>query len=547
MSRYYVTTPLYYVNDKPHIGHAYTEIAADTVARYRRFKGDEVFFLTGTDEHGQKIEQAAKKVGMSAKDFADQVVPQFLEVWKRLDISYDYFLRTTEERHIRTVQKVLSILFEKQDIYLSEYSGWYCIPCETFWTETQLEQQKQEARSKKQENTEGIIVCLDCKRPIEEITEKNYFFRLSKYQQWLIDYIQSHPKFIQPSTRREETLSFLKQPLNDLCISRPKERLEWGIPIPFSDNHVTYVWFDALVNYISGVDYLDYLNSRLTTYDSRLFLKFWPADLHLIGKDILRPHAVYWPIMLHALGMEPPKQVFVHGWWTIQEEKISKSKGNRVDPIDVCGRYGVDVFRYFLLREVTFGLDGAYSETALTLRFNSDLANDLGNLFHRSLTMVEKYFDGKVPQIRQRDDGRGTKDEKEYIPEDLVKLLQTLPERLDQAMEGLDFARALSAIWECINRANKLIEETKPWVLDKEKDRKGLSQIIYFLVDLLRVITLAVAPFMPQAAAKMWKQLNLSSRLEAMSFQDLALGKTIGGFLVNKGEPLFPRLEVKKG
>lgn len=524
MNRYYLTTPLYYVNDKPHIGHAYTEIAADTVARYRRFKGDEVFFLTGTDEHGQKIEQAAKKAGMPAKDFADQVVPRFVEAWKLLGIRYDYFLRTTEPRHIQTVQKVLAVLFEKQDIYLSEYSGWYCTPCETFWTETQLKEQKE-------------IICLDCKRPIEKITEKNYFFRLSKYQQWLIDYIQSYPKFIQPSTRREEVLSFLKQPLNDLCISRPNERLQWGIPIPFSKGHVTYVWFDALLNYITGVDYLSSLDEpRATSHESR-FLKFWPADLHLIGKDILRPHAVYWPIMLHALGLEPPKRVFAHGWWTMQEEKMSKSKGNIVDPVDVCQRYGVDGFRYFLLREVTFGLDGTYSEGALTSRFNSDLANDLGNLFHRSLTMVEKYFGGKVPQVRQQ----------LRIPKDLINLVRSLPQKLDQAMEDLDFARALSAIWECVNRANKEIEEVKPWVLDKEKDQEGLSQIIYFLVDILRVVTIAVAPFMPRAAAKMWKQLNLPLQLETMSFQDLTLGKTMGGFHVNKGEPLFPRLETKKG
>ncbi len=545
MSRYYVTTPLYYVNDKPHIGHAYTEIAADAITRYRRFKGDEVFFLTGTDEHGQKIEQAAKKAGIVPKEFADQVAPRFVEAWKLLGIRYDYFLRTTEARHIQTVQKVLSLLFEKGDIYISEYEGWYCTPCETFWTETQLEGQKVESGKWKVD----APVCLDCKRPIEKITEKNYFFRLSKYQEWLIDYIQSHPKFIQPSTRREEVLSFLKQPLNDLCISRPRERLEWGIPIPFSQNHVTYVWFDALLNYISGINYLGYLENQSTTHyplSTIRFQKFWPADLHLIGKDILRPHAVYWPIMLHALGLEPPKRVFAHGWWMMQEEKMSKSKGNIVDPVDVCARYGTDVFRYFLLREVTFGLDGAYSEGALTSRFNSDLANDLGNLFHRTLTMVERYYGGKVPPIEQKQKTGSKKQEKTYIPEDLIILLRSLPDQLDQAMEDLDFARALSAIWECVNRANKLIEEVKPWVLDKENDREGLSQVIYFLVDLLRIITLAVAPFMPHAAEKMWKQLNLPLKLEEMSFQDLTLGKTIGGFQVNKGEPLFPRLDIKK-
>ncbi len=549
MSKFYLTTPLYYVNDKPHIGHAYTEIAADALARFRRLKTDEVFFLTGTDEHGLKIDQAAQKAGMTPKHFADQVVQRFLEAWKRLGISYDDFLRTTEIRHTRTVENVLKILYEKGDIYLSEYEGWYCTPCETFWTEIQLKGEGQGARGKGQEEEQEQkgLVCLDCKRAVERIKEKNYFFRLSKYQRWLIDYIRSHPRCIQPSTRRQEILSFLEQPLNDLCISRPKERLQWGIPIPFSNDHVTYVWFDALINYITAVDYLEYLEgSRVKGQGSRemRFTKFWPADVHLIGKDILRPHAVYWPIMLNALGVEIPKQIFAHGWWTLPthttdgqagagQEKISKSKGNIVDPMEVTERYGVDVFRYFLLREVPFGQDGTYSEEALIQRFNSDLANDLGNLFHRTLTMVEKYFNGIVPSAK------GTS----RIPQDLESLIRSLPEELDHTMENLDFSSALGALWRRINRANKFIEEVKPWALEKANDMEGLSQVIYRLVDLLRIVTIALFPFMPHAAGKMWEQLNLDGMIQKSQLKDLTVGRTASGIKIRKGEPLFPRIE----
>jgi len=496
-NKFYVTTPLYYVNASPHIGHSYTTIAADTLARYmrRQLGKDNVWLLTGTDEHGQKIQKAADEAKLSPPEFCDKMVGQFKGLWQKLNISYDDFIRTTEDRHVHTVQRVLEILYKKGDIYEDKYEGWYCTPCETFWIESQLVDKN----------------CPDCKRPVEKISETNFFFRLSKYQDWLIKYIESHREFIRPDVRYNEVLSFLKlNKLTDLCISRPKERLSWGIPLPFSLKHVTYVWFDALINYISAVGYFDTFGN----YKS----KWWPADLHLIGKDILRQHAVYWPIMLHALEIELPKTVFAHGWWMIQDTKMSKSRGNVVNPIEMVEKYGIDVYRYFLLRDVPFGLDGNFSEEAIIKRFNSDLANDLGNLVYRTLTMAEKYFSGKIP-AKLTYTGRALEIEEKI--KGLGAVISANP-----GLKGPDynFSGPLASIWEVINLANKYVEEAKPWNLAKENRTTELEAFIRILVDVIRATAAQINPFMPETAESITVQLG----------QDK----------INKGKPLFPRIDV---
>jgi methionyl-tRNA synthetase len=494
--KFYITTPLYYVNASPHIGHSYTTIAADTLARYmRRILGNQnVWLLTGTDEHGQKIQRAAEAAGLNPQEFSDKMVLQFKNLWKDLNVSYNDFIRTTEERHTKTVQRVLEILYKKGDIYEAKYEGWYCTPCETFWTETQIQNQS----------------CPDCKRPLEKISEINYFFRLSKYQKWLIEYINSHQDFIKPASRYQEMLSFLElNQLTDLCISRPRERLSWGIPIPFSPQHVVYVWFDALINYISAVGEFDSKDQ----YNSR----WWPAELHLIGKDILRQHAIYWPIMLYALNIELPKTIFAHGWWLIGETKMSKSRGNVVSPVEMANRFGIDVYRYFLLRDVPFGLDGNFSEEAIIKRLNSDLANDLGNLVYRTLTMIEKYFEGEVPQ-------GGVEVETRQANAIGIKI-----EHVDQKLASnlgitdYNFSAALENIWELINMANKYIEDTKPWNLVKADKLDELKAFIIILVGVLRKVAGAIYPFMPQTAESINEQLGTDK--------------------IKKGKPLFPRIE----
>lgn len=507
-NKFFITTPIYYVNALPHIGHSYTNIAGDSLARFMRQKlneqvlGEKVWFLTGTDEHGQKIQKAADEAKLNPQEFVDKVVVQFKNLWEKLNISHNDFIRTTENRHISCVRQVLNILYKSGDIYQAKYEGWYCTPCETFWTETQITAES----------------CPDCQRKLEKISEANFFFKLSKYQDWLLRYIQDNPLFVRPQIRYNEVLAFLKlNKLSDLCISRPKERLSWGIPLPFSEEHVTYVWFDALINYISAVGRFNEQNQ----YES----VWWQPDVnivHLIGKDILRHHAVYWTIMLHALGIKIPDTIFAHGWWLIADTKMSKSRGNVVSPLEMADKFGIDTYRYFLLRDVPFGLDGNFSEGAIIKRFNSDLANDLGNLVYRTLTMIEKYFQGNIPQI----DILNMQDER---AKKTIEKMQTLSDTDTNeinpclnAIRDFNFGLALEEIWELINMANKYIEETKPWVLSKDNKIDTLKAFIRLLVEVIRRVSQSLKPFMPQTA-----QLILDQ---------------IGNDVVKKTKPLFPRI-----
>lgn len=505
---FYLTTPIYYVNDIPHIGHAYTTIAADVMCRYKRMKGYDVFFLTGTDEHGQKIEQSASAKGLTPKQLADRTVVNFQDLWKALGISNDDFIRTTEDRHRRTVQAIFSKLLDQGDIYKGTYEGWYCVPCETYVPESSMGDDK---------------TCPDCRRPLQKMQEESYFFRASKYVDQLLAYYEKNLKGVMPKSRYNEIVSFLRSGVRDQSISRTT--LKWGIPVPGDDKHVVYVWFDALINYVTACGYID---------DPEKFAKYWPSVHHLVGKDIIRFHCVVWPIMLLAMGVNPPVSVFAHGWWTVEGEKMSKSRGNVVDPFEMVERYGRDPFRYFLLREVPFGLDGDFSEAALVGRINSDLANDLGNLLNRTLQMIDNFCGGDVPAVSEPGD----------IEREIRDLAARTVDDVDGKISDFAFDEALKSIWALIGRGNKYIDETMPWKLAKEGREEDLKMVLNTLYDILRLSALLVSPFVPDTASRLWDQLGLEGNPADLSIDGFAWGERISGQKVKKGKVLFPRIDL---
>jgi len=510
--KFYITTPIYYVNDVPHIGHAYTTIAADVMARFKRLDGYEVFFLTGTDEHGQKVQQAAENLKVSPQEHVDKLHQRFKELWVKLNISNSDFIRTTEERHKVVVCNILQTLFDRDEIYRDSYEGWYCTPCERFWTEKDL-----------QDNN-----CPECRRKVEKIKEHNYFFRMSKYQEWLVDKIKNDPHFILPASRRNEVLGFLDKPLEDLCISRPKSRLPWGIPLPFDEDYVTYVWFDALINYISVHGSLAEIKNS----------SYWPAQHHTVGKDILTTHAVYWSTMLKAIGLEPPKNIFAHGWWTVNGCKMSKSLHNVVEPNQLADQFGVDVIRYFLLREVPFGLDGDFSHKALIGRLNSDLANNLGNLLNRTINMMKKYFEGVIPIPS------------ETAEEDTVlenKAREVINE-VHKLYEELSFNKILQKIWELVDTTNQYIDKTGPWNLVKtDEGKERLKTVMYNAAESLRVLGVLLFPFMPKSCESLMLQLGVQQQIEEQGMTSLnKWGNLTSGTQTQKAKQLFPRIEDKQ-
>lgn len=509
MKSFYITTPIYYPSAKLHIGHAYCTTIADAVARFHRLLGEDVFFLTGSDEHGQKIEDTAKAAGVTPIEYVDNIVAGFKKLWERLSISNDDFLRTTEARHHKVVQEIFKRIYDKGDIYKGEYKGLYCTPCESYWTEHQLK--------------DGC--CPDCGREVKEVAEEAYFFKLSNYADRILEHIENNPEFIEPTSRKNEMINFIKQGLEDLCISRTS--FDWGIPVPINEKHVIYVWFDALSNYLTPIGFLD---------DAEKFKKFWPCDIHLVGKEIVRFHSIIWPAILMALDLPLPKQIYGHGWLVVSGDKMSKSKGNVVDPMLLIDEFGADAIRYFLLREIQLGQDGNFSRDALIGRINSDLANDLGNLLHRTLNMIGKFQDKKVylPKVERAEDKSLISDAK-----DTVAFYR-------DAMGNMNISEAVKKVWAFVARANKYIDETRPWALAKDESKKDeLSATLYNLAASLRLISVLIEPYMPTTAEKIWNQLGLkdfaNAKLsDAENFNGIADGHEVGA-----PEQLFPRIEIE--